>query len=283
MSRTQSVSAMRRIRRFVRSALDVPIALRAWMQQRRAYTLTHGPAAGRLFCPAAAEPGYATGENELPVQETLATLLRGGDVFFDVGANVGFMTVVGACLVGERGRVFAFEPVLSNVAVIRRNLKLNHLEQVEICAKAVSDRSGHEQLVLARYSGGAALAVADAPPDAIGSIDVPVISIDDFVAAGAPAPDVVKIDVEGAEIQVLKGMALTLKKYSPAVVVELDGPNDEALDRKTSMCRAFLQSLGYQLARIPDSYPAIRWRVAHYLAQRPQQLSAQAVSELAGA
>jgi FkbM family methyltransferase len=267
--RANCMSMIRRLRRLARRLLDIPASLRRWLHGRRVYTLTHGPAAGRLFCPAAAEAGYATGENELPVQEALSTLLRQGDVFFDVGANVGLMTVVGASLVGESGRVFAFEPVSSNLAVIRRNLRLNHLRQVEVVAKAVSDRPGHEQLVLARYCGGAALAVADAPPDATGSIEVPVTSIDEFVASGAPAPHVVKIDVEGAEIQVLRGMGVTLRQHSPAVLFEVDGPDEQTLARRISVCREFLEANGYRLSKLPDSYPAARWRVAHYIAQRP--------------
>lgn len=260
---------MKQVRRLVHQLLDVPASVRRWLRERRTYTLTHGPATGRLFCPAAAEDGYATGENELPVQETLATLLREGDVFFDIGANVGFMAVVGACLVGQSGRVFAFEPVPSNVTVIRRNLMLNRFSQVEVVAKAVSDHSGCEELILAQYSGGAALAVADAPPDAMGSIDVLVTSVDDFIAGGAPAPHVVKIDVEGAEIQVLRGMTDTLQQHGPAVLFEIDGPDEQTLARRTSICRDFLESKGYRLSRLPDSYPMARWRVAHYIAHRP--------------
>jgi FkbM family methyltransferase len=264
----------KRLRRLARRLLDIPASLRRWLHERRVYTLTHGPAAGRLFCPAAAEAGYATGENELPVQEALSTLLREGDVFFDIGANVGFMTVVGASLVGESGHVFAFEPVPLNVAVIRRNVRLNRLNQVEVIAKAVSERSGHERLVLARYSGGAALAVADSPPDATGSIDVEVTSIDDFVAGGAPAPHVVKIDVEGAEIQVLRGMEITLQQHSPTVLFEVDGPDEQTLSRRTSGCRDFLASKGYRVSRLADSYPTARWLVSHYVAQRPKLAAA---------
>jgi FkbM family methyltransferase len=265
---------MKRLRRLVQKGLDVPVSLRRWLQERRVYTLTHGPAAGRLFCTAAAEAGYSTGENELPVQETLSALLRKGDVFFDIGANVGLMTVVGASLVGGSGRVFAFEPVPLNIVAIRRNVELNRLSQVEIVAKAVSERSGRERLVLARYSGGAALAVADAPPDATGSLEVPVTSIDDFVASGAPAPHVVKIDVEGAELQVLRGMDVTLQQHSPAVLFEVDGPDEQTLARRTSVCRDFLESKGYRLSRLPDSYPMARWRVAHYIAHRPSVTAA---------
>ena len=74
---------------------------------------------------------FATGMAERPMQEALARELRPGATFFDIGANVGFVTVLAARLVGPGGRVIAFEPVPQNAAAIRENLALNGIDWAE--------------------------------------------------------------------------------------------------------------------------------------------------------
>ena len=232
-------------------------------------SITAGPARGLKFDSGDSNPAYASGGNELPVQEAIAASLGPGGVFFDIGANVGFFTVVAAHLVGPLGRVVAFEPVLTNVEHIRANVARNGMTQVTIVPKAVADRSGSATLLLAEYCGGAALAtVAAAPPDQIGEAVVPVVAVDDLVQGGAlPPPDVVKIDVEGAELSVLQGMAETLRTATPHVIFEIDDTTAEGFAAKQSSCSSFLSALGYSVTRLPDSYSNTRWLVGHFLAR----------------
>src|SRR5215218_2287703 len=82
------------------------------------------------------------GTLEPPVQEALRRLLAPGDVFYDVGANVGFFTLVGARLVGEGGRVVAFEPVPWCAHAVGRNIELNAFAHAQIRAEAVGAQDG---------------------------------------------------------------------------------------------------------------------------------------------
>jgi FkbM family methyltransferase len=259
-----------RWRRVARKCLDAfsCAGFGGLLRKRRIVRLSTGAGAGLRFSPGPSVAPFGGGSIERPVQDALEGLLRPGSVFFDVGANVGFLTLIGAKLVGDRGVVYAFEPVPANTAALRRNVRLNGFANVILIEKAISSAPGREKLILAVDSGGAALAVADRPPDEAGAMDVEVTSIDALIQDGqARPPAVVKVDVEGAEIQVLQGMAATLDRCRPAVLYELDGPDESCVEKKSDQCRAFLVSHGYQISRLEDSYPDNRWRVRHYLAR----------------
>lgn len=241
--------------------------VRRFIRRHRVIILTVGPGAGLRFCQAHSTENHGAGENELPVQEALARVLHEGGVFYDIGANVGYLTIVGAKLVGSRGGVHAFEPVPDNVTALRRNIALNRFTHVRVVEQAVSSDVGRQKLVLASDPGGAALSVADRPPDAAGDLDVEVTTLDHYIQrADVSPPTVVKIDVEGAELNVLQGMSSTLERYRPAIILEVDGSNQERAEAKARACSALLTPRGYLIERLRDSYPGNRWRVVHLLA-----------------
>jgi FkbM family methyltransferase len=227
-----------------------------------------GPGVGLRIARAGASADYRRGTNELPVQAALADHLRPGGVFFDIGANVGFFSLLAARLVGPGGRVVAFEPVPALAARVRANARRNRLATVAVLEVAVSDAAGATFLVLAAHPGGAALAAAAPPPDATGTIEVATAAVDDLVAAGrVPPPTVVKIDVEGAEAAVLRGMARTLLAHRPVVVCEVDGPDAAAMAARRSAVVGLLEAAGYAVEVLPPSYPGSAWCVEHLLAR----------------
>lgn len=241
--------------------------LKRWLRGTGDGVIPRGIGQGLRFNPASGNPDYALGTNEPPVQEALAEMLHPGDVFYDVGANVGFLTVIGARLVGPDGQVIAFEPVAENAAAVRHNCALNGFDHVRIREAAVSDEEGTAELQLAHFSGGAALATAATPPDFKDVITVPVTTIDGLIARQeAPQPMVVKIDVEGAEINVLRGMRETLRQVRPLILYELDDNDAKRLAEKARSCAAFLVEAGYEIRQLDDGYPNIDWLVAHYVA-----------------
>lgn len=257
------------LRGFVRLCVDLARLgpIRRYRRRRRVVVLTTGPGAGLRFCQDRSDENHGLGANELPVQEALARVLQAGGVFYDVGANVGYLTIVGAKLAGPKGAVWAFEPVTQNVVALRRNVRLNGFGNVTVVERAVSSAPGRQTLVLARDAGGAALEIAERPPDEVGSVQVDVTTLDVFIGEpGVRPPTVVKIDVEGAEIHVLKGMVVTLERFKPAVLLEVDGSSDAHVEAKTKICREFLESRGYQIERLADSYANNAWRVRHFLA-----------------
>jgi FkbM family methyltransferase len=231
--------------------------------------ISTGVGIGLTFDAGPSNPRYGVGDNEIPVQEAIVAHLRPGDVLYDVGANVGFLTVIGARHVGPTGHVYAFEPVPDNADLVRRNAERNGLSNVTVVEKAVSDTSGRGELVLAEYSGGAALSTATRPPDATTTISVELVTIDDAVSTAMPPPALVKIDVEGAEIDVLRGMADTIRKHRPTIVCEIDDATQAAYDVKYRACVDFVLAAGYDVTPLEDSYPGGEWLVGHFVATPP--------------
>lgn len=234
-----------------------------------------GPGTGLLMSTAETSSAYHSGDVERPVQDAIVDLLGEGDVFYDVGANVGFFSLLAARAVGSAGSVVAFEPVAANAQLVRSNARANGMDNVVCIETAVSDRSGRADLHVARHPGGATLAEAGAPPDLEATRSVRAVSLDDALQSGSvPQPDVIKIDVEGAEDLVLAGMSDLMAESRPALVVEVDGPSDVDVDERAASIERDLESAGYQTTRTAPSYD-IDWAVIHIVATDPM-VSAQA-------
>ncbi len=237
----------------------------------RTHVVAEGRGAGLKLSASHADANFARGTYERPVQEALVSNLRQGDVFYDIGANIGFFSNLAARQVGGSGRVYAFEPVPSNAAAIVRSSRLNGIDTIEVIAEAVGAKTGRAELVLARHIGGAALASAEAPPDPTGRIEVAVTTLDDAVKQRAMRPpSLVKIDVEGAEIDVLRGMTQTLASHRPTVIYEVDSETRDGLARKAGPLAELLSAAGYEITSLPNSYPDIAWHVEHAIA-RPRR------------
>lgn len=235
--------------------------------KQRDVTIRNGIAKGLKFNPGESCPELALGTYEVPIQNIFAQYLHQGDVFYDIGSNVGFFSIIAAQLVGDRGKVYAFEPGQENANSIRHNARLNKFKQIEVIEKAVSHSSGSGQLLLAQYSGGHALATADIPPDLAGEVTVDLVAIDDLIAQNKIAPpNFVKVDVEGAELDVLKGMKQTIQTHQPTIIYEIDDGDRTAYERKYQELADFLESLNYQVTQTEDSYDALDWCVGHAIA-----------------
>jgi FkbM family methyltransferase len=227
----------------------------------RALPILSGPGRGLRINLHGSFVGFATGTAERPLQQAMLRELRPGATFFDIGANVGFITMLAAKLVGPTGRVVAFEPVPGNVAAIRENLALNGIHWAEVRETAVSGDSGSASLIVSDVSAFSRLADVSVPTGARETIEVTVSSIDELVAAGeVPAPDVIKIDVEGAELEVIGGMRHTLAEHRPVLLCEVHDCNVPYVELMTS--------LGYETVNLDEDVPVERGhRNAHTLAR----------------
>ena len=146
------------------------------------------------------------------IHEAFTTTVRSGMVVLDVGAHVGFFTLAAALRVGPTGRVFAFEPAPETAAILARHVAMNGWgDRVEVVRSALSDREG----TLPFFTLGTTMAASlsrehvEASPEVHTSapeeVSVPAVSLDGFCASRAVVPDRIKIDVEGAEVMVLRG------------------------------------------------------------------------------
>jgi FkbM family methyltransferase len=162
--------------------------------------------------------GYWLGIYELAIQQCLIRELRPGDVFYDVGANAGFFSLLGTKSVGEKGHVFAFEPLQENIETARTQFELNKVTNCDLVPMAVSDHEGEVEFCEGKDTSTAHLKRPDTE-SAVSSI-VLTITLDEF-AKSRPAPNFIKIDVEGAEIMVLEGARGVLHSaHAPKVLIE---------------------------------------------------------------
>jgi FkbM family methyltransferase len=173
---------------------------------------------------------YLEGSYEPGIQKLLREHLRPGDVFYDVGAHIGFFSMIAARLVGEKGKVFAFEAAPENVAALEQNVRRNGLPQIEINPVAVWSKSS---LVKFKRPYAGALAGAVIELDARASEAAPELQIEvqattlDSFAEKHPIPRVVKIDVEGAEAEVLEGAKELFQQCRPLLICEVHHPRAE--------------------------------------------------------
>jgi FkbM family methyltransferase len=184
----------------------------------------------------------------------LPSLLKDGDVFLDVGANVGYYTLLASQLVGAPGAVHAFEPVPGTFAVLARNVADARLANVHLNPKAVSDGTA-DRLVLYvpradTSTGWASIQVTD--PSAHETVSIEAISLDRYVErAGIGRVALVKMDIEGAEPQALRGGAALfaspdapdlLAEVNPFVLRRVRSGEDELI--------GLLRGFGYELFEI---------------------------------
>ena len=186
--------------------------------------------------------GCKTHDSELRLAKFMMKHLKSGQTFMDVGAHFGFFSLLAAALVGEKGRVFAFEPGKTTFGVLQQNA--NSLSQIRIENKAVGAYSGTLDFwefptLFSEYN----TTNRDAVPKHIqGEMrHLPVVSLDEYCEEHQVFPDFIKIDVEGAEWDVLCGMSAVLSGSKPPVIAM------EYLNRDSHHKAAnHLNTLGYQ-------------------------------------
>jgi FkbM family methyltransferase len=203
--------------------------------------IVHGVGAGLRFNATGGHPGYLIGTSEPLEQEMLRHHLQPGSVFYDVGANIGFFSTLAGRLVAPGGSVWAFEPFPSSAQRARENATLNGFAHVTVTEAAVGRECGRLTLALGKGSQE-----HRAASDGEG-MQVDVVSIDAWRArVGAPAPTVVMIDAEGAELDVLEGMIGVLTEHRPVVACEvhwLGHDFDEFVEHRLSPLGYVLSSL----------------------------------------
>jgi FkbM family methyltransferase len=191
---------------------------------------------------------------EADVANVFLKVLRAGDVSVDVGANIGYLTVLAALMVGPSGHVVAFEPDPENVARLRANLALNACTNVTVIDKPVTNQVGEvEFFINSDNSGGNALWDPGQFPGnekclaTPKRLVVPGTTLDaEWQQLRLPAPKVIKIDTEGAEQRVLEGMRdLLVGHQLPFVIAELHEFGLAKLGASQESLRGFIGGLGY--------------------------------------
>lgn len=214
-------------------------------------TINEGPLEG---CQFTGNPLAHEHQNE--VLSYFKKYIPKGSIVFDVGAYIGLTSLYFAQLTGGTGTVISFEPNKYNLLRLKNNLSLNPTvsENILLYNLALSDSNGTERMLLSdeidngyastsQLSKGGCTAMPKAELIELGFFEetVHVETLDAFVAKTTWVPDVIKIDVEGAEVRLLKGAMQTLSKYKPALLIELHNTFASCFVFK------FLEQLGYQI------------------------------------
>jgi FkbM family methyltransferase len=217
--------------------------------------------------------GYWLGTHESWMQAAFRAQISPGMTVYDCGANIGYFSVMLARLVGSSGRVYAFEPSPESFRCLQRAPGLNHLEQLIPVQRGVWDRA--EVLRFSRGASGDSL-VSDHIQGVFGAgdgtgasraalVEIESVSLDGFVyEKGHPAPDFIKLDVEGAESRALAGARRLLAERRPGLLVEIHGgPGRDAW--------GLLKDLDYRITRLgsgeePRSADEFAVWISQYLA-----------------
>ncbi len=195
----------------------------------------------------------ATGLWEPYVTACMREQIKPGQVFYDVGANIGYHSLLAARLVGPEGRVIAFEPNPAIAARFRHHIQLNDIHNVDVIEACVTTEPTRRVTLHLppRNIPNPGRATTRAEPG-FHAIECDAVRVDELVQRGAiPRPDIIKVDVEGAEIIVLQSMSDTFSETHRKLTVllevtEIDGEPSDAV-----LC---LQKLGFRTAAKSPPY-----------------------------
>jgi FkbM family methyltransferase len=208
--------------------LRLPLRL---VPKRAVVRILSGRLAGARWVVGAGTHGCWLGTYEAEAQASFAAHIKRNDVVYDIGANVGFFTLLAARLVGEGGHVYAFEPLPRNLDFLRRHVALNKLTNVTILPVAVAATAG-----VLKFAEGANPSMGGL--SATGALEVPTVALDELQHR---PPRFMKIDVEGAESDVLAGATKTLRTHHPTIHLSTHGWE------QNERCTATLRAEGYDV------------------------------------
>lgn len=179
-------------------------------------------------------------------REKLAFLARPGDTVLDIGANVGETTLRFSRRVGDTGKVYSFEPNPPVRKKLERNIALNRFGNIEVLPLGAGDAEATLKLSSPTPQNRGGNRILENPVGEF--VEVRVVPVDVLVEEkGITKVDVVKIDVEGFELRVLRGAKKTLERHKPILFIEISDETLRGAGTSPSEVLAFVEELGYDL------------------------------------
>lgn len=196
--------------------------------------ILQGKLKGKKWIKGSSINGCWLGTYEFNKQILFEKYVNPGMVVYDIGANAGFYTLLSAILTGSNGKVFAFEPVPQNIFYIKKHLGLNKITNTVVVEKAVSEKTSKLKFDLSSNPS-----MGHFSED--GEFEVETISLDEFTKQGNPPPDLIKMDIEGAEFDALNGAQEILKTKKPIIFLATHG------NEVKKNCLELLQKMNYKI------------------------------------
>ena len=186
---------------------------------------------------------FAYGSWEPEVVEVIQEYVKPGMTVLDIGAQSGYFSLLLSKIVGPSGKVIAFEPLPANFRVLEENVRLNGRTNISVRQEAVGEHSGEMSF---EFPSNEPTLIAGPllDGDSQGIFDVKGISLDDMFAANHVQVDFIKMDVEGAEVDVLRGAVKLLEFSHPDMLIELHN-----MEKQTGVHPAvvIVESMGYEI------------------------------------
>jgi len=229
-----------RVRRELWPLLRQPFAV-SWLDNSKLFLYPGNETSRSVFVTGRYEP------NEFFL---LQRVIKPGMTFIDAGANMGLYSIFAARRVGARGTVLALEPSGREFEILQRNVKLNLLTNVITIRKAVSDRASEVELSVAplEKSGHNTLGAFGYDTPLAHRERVQAERLDDIVyGEGLARVDVIKMDIEGAEMAALRGAVETLRQFKPVLILELSDRSLQHQGTGSGEVLAWLEQQGYRV------------------------------------
>jgi len=193
--------------------------------------------------------GGKSHDSEIRLARFLINDLKEGDTFFDIGAHYGYFSLLASEIVGVDGKIFSFEASKNTFEITRKNT--NSVNNIHLFNRAISDKKGEISFyefpnLYSEYNTSDVAQFENSEwiqkyqPK---KITVEAVSIDEFIVEKNTIPDIVKIDVEGAEYLVIQGADNTLKKNAPKIILEYLAPQRNNREHRKALL--FLRDLNY--------------------------------------
>ncbi len=198
-------------------------------------------------------------EYEPELTRFISTCLGPGNVFLDVGSNLGYYSILGAFKVGNTGQVHAFEPSPAQFRHLQLNKSINQLTNLKTNQTALADTSGDRSLYLTEGWNHGIHSLGKANGRTL-PCKIKCTTLDAYVLANnLPTIDLMKVDVEGAELLVFQGGARTLEKSPPRIIIfEACEELTTSLGYSTTDMGDFLRQFGYKLFRLEEAGPLVQ-------------------------
>jgi FkbM family methyltransferase len=200
------------------------------------------------------EKSYWLGTYETVMIQAIHDFVKPGMIVYDIGANIGYISLVFSQAVGKQGRVYAFEPLPDNVKRIRTHIALNSLQEiVTVLPYAVYDSTGRQPFLVHELHAMGKLSSSSGRNETYKSqIVVHTLCLNEFILKEEnPPPDLIKIDIEGGAVTALPGMSEVLKKHQPIILMELHGPEEAQITWD------LLRQCNYKICGMKKNYPEI--------------------------
>jgi len=183
--------------------------------------------------------------------DLVVRLLEDNDVFWDIGANVGYFTLVAATALVNRGQIVAFEPGKNAYARLTENLSLNSYRNIKTYQVAVSNREGEAVLHVSGDIADSSASLFPAGGGQAGREVCRTVALDHFLAAeDLRPPGLIKLDAEGAELAVLQGAQGLISQSPPMFLMEMEEKNLKAAGASKAAIQQFLEGYGYRAAHL---------------------------------